>query len=187
MFFDKEALFMKIAKTLLFAFTLMVLPMRVDAEELLHELKLGLLHHDTGGLWSGFNREGGADVNAELIFNTSQPLWGGDVRPAIGASINSSGDTSKAYGAAKWETALGESGFFSLGVGAAVHTGDTKLESTDRKALGSKILFYFPIEAGYRINEQDSVSVFFDHVSNAWLASPNEGMDTLGIRYGYRF
>jgi hypothetical protein len=27
----------------------------------------------------------------------------------------------------------------------------------------------------------------FDHISNAYLASPNEGMDTLGVRYGYQF
>jgi hypothetical protein len=27
----------------------------------------------------------------------------------------------------------------------------------------------------------------FDHVSNAYLASPNEGMDTVGVRYGFQF
>jgi len=31
------------------------------------------------------------------------------------------------------------------------------------------------------------MAVLFDHVSNADLAHPNEGMDTLGIVYGYRF
>ncbi len=30
-------------------------------------------------------------------------------------------------------------------------------------------------------------AVLFDHISNANLAVPNEGMDSLGIRYGYRF
>jgi hypothetical protein len=29
--------------------------------------------------------------------------------------------------------------------------------------------------------------ILFDHVSNAYLESPNDGMDTLGIVYGYRF
>jgi hypothetical protein len=27
----------------------------------------------------------------------------------------------------------------------------------------------------------------FDHVSNAYLAEPNDGLDTIGIRYIYRF
>jgi lipid A 3-O-deacylase len=31
------------------------------------------------------------------------------------------------------------------------------------------------------------MKILFDHVSNAYLANPNEGMDTLGIVYGYRF
>lgn len=35
----------------------------------LHEVKLGVLHHDTGGLWSGFRRESGADFNLEAIFS----------------------------------------------------------------------------------------------------------------------
>ena len=27
----------------------------------------------------------------------------------------------------------------------------------------------------------------FDHISNAKLCSTNEGLETFGIRYGYRF
>jgi len=27
----------------------------------------------------------------------------------------------------------------------------------------------------------------FDHISNGYLADPNEGLDTFGIRYGYLF
>lgn len=171
----------------LLALCLLIMPLAAHADGLVHEVKVGVLDHDTSGLWSGFNRERGIDGNIELIFNTDAPLWGGQIRPAFGASLNSSGDTSKLYGAARWETSLGESFVFALGVGAAMHNGETSLVKSDRKALGSRVLFYFPIEAGYRMSDRDTVSVFFDHVSNAWLASPNEGMDTLGIRYGYRF
>ena len=178
---------MRFTKIVLFVVSLVTLPISVQAGELVHEIKLGVLDHDTSGLWSGFNRESGIDGNIELIFSPSIPLWGGEVRPALGASVNSSGDTSKLYAAARWETAIGDNFLFALGVGGAVHTGETSLVRNDRKALGSKALLYFPIEAGYRITEHDTVSLFFDHVSNAWLASPNEGMDTLGIRYGYRF
>lgn len=159
----------------------------VQAQDLIHEVKVGALQHDTDGLWSGYKRESGFDVNAEIIFNAPADLWGGTVRPALGVSVNSSGDTSKAYGVARWETDILDRSFFALGVGAAMHNGHTKLTRSDRKALGSKVLFYFPIELGYRLNEHNNVSVFFDHVSNAWMASPNEGMDTLGIRFGYTF
>ena len=57
----------------------------------------------------------------------------------------------------------------------------------DQKALGSRVLFHIPIEIGYRLSAKTSLSVYFDHVSNAYLAHANEGMDTLGGRLGYRF
>jgi hypothetical protein len=31
------------------------------------------------------------------------------------------------------------------------------------------------------------VSVYFEHTSNANLARYNEGLDAIGVRYGYRF
>jgi len=178
---------MRVLKITLFVLCLLAAPFGANADELVHEMKIGVLHHDQDSLWSNTSRESGIDGNIELIFNADMPLWNGAVRPAFGASLNSSGDTSKLYGAARWEIAIGENGLFALGVGAAIHNGETALVSNNKKALGSKVLFYFPIEAGYRINERDTVSLFFDHVSNAWLADPNEGMDTLGIRYGIRF
>lgn len=158
-----------------------------QAQDLVHEVKVGVLQHDTDGLWSGYKRESGFDVNAEVILKSHMDLWGGVVRPAFGASVNSAGDTSKVYGAARWETDVFDNGFLALGLGGAVHNGHTKLTRSDRKGLGSKVLLYFPIELGYRINQHHNISLFFDHVSNAWLASPNEGMDTLGVRMGYTF
>ncbi|MBF0246458.1 MAG: acyloxyacyl hydrolase [Alphaproteobacteria bacterium] len=157
------------------------------AQDILHEVKLGLLAHDVDNLWSGSSRESGMDTNAEFIFAPKYDLLGGEVRPALGVSANSAGDTSKLYAAARWETEVLGRGFFALGIGGAVHDGEEKLVRRDRKALGSRVLFYFPIEAGYRIDDTYSVSLFFDHVSNAWMASPNEGMDTLGLRFGIKF
>jgi hypothetical protein len=37
------------------------------------------------------------------------------------------------------------------------------------------------------IQERHRISILFDHMSNAYLASPNEGMDTIGVRYGFQF
>jgi lipid A 3-O-deacylase len=49
------------------------------------------------------------------------------------------------------------------------------------------VLFRIPIEVGYSITAHHRLMLGFDHVSNAGLASENEGLDTLGVRYGYRF
>ena len=63
----------------------------------LHEIKFGVLHHDPGSLWSNFRRESGVDLNLEAIFSPHIQVLGGTIRPALGGSINTVGDTSKLY------------------------------------------------------------------------------------------
>lgn len=153
----------------------------------LHEVKLGVLYHDIGGMWSGFRRESGADFNLEAILSPQYKILGGFIRPALGGSVNTAGDTSKIYSGIRWQYDHASGIFFGVGFGGAVHNGDLHLRHNDRKALGSRVLFYIPIEIGYRVGARSSLSVYFDHVSNANFADANEGMDTLGGRYGYRF
>lgn len=159
-------------------------------EPLIREVKIGLLNHDVDGLWSGFNRESGADVNVELVIGRGVDLFGGKIRPALGASVNTTGDTSKAYLDLRWDrdfdSGVFDGVFIGIGVGAAVHDGELG-RARGRKALGSRVLFHIPFEVGFRPYENVAVSLYFDHVSNAYLADENEGMDTLGVRLGYRF
>jgi hypothetical protein len=152
----------------------------------LHEVKIGVLHHDTP-MWSGFKRESGIDVNLEAIFSPQIGVLGGVIRPAFGGSVNTAGDTSKLYTGLRWQYEHVNGLFFGVGLGGAVHNGKLHLQHNDRKALGSRVLFHIPIEAGYRFDGKSALSIYFDHVSNAYLADENEGMDTLGMRYGYRF
>ena len=175
---------------LLLAVAVASLPARAEdrkTAEWLNEIKVGVLHHDTDNLWSGFNREDGIDFNIEAIFSPRYDVLGGTIRPALGASINSVGDTSKIYGGLRWQYETPDGLFFGVGLGGAVHDGDTDLKTADRKALGSKLLFHIPLEVGYRFEGKHALSVYFDHVSNAYTQDANEGMDTLGLRYGYRF
>lgn len=159
-----------------------------QADPLVQELKIGVLAHDVPDLWSGFRAEpNSVDINVEALLSPSVAFLGGTIRPAIGGSISTVGATSSAYIDARWqyETACGI--FFGLGLGAAIHDGQLQLEDWDRKALGSRVLFHIPAEVGYRFDAHNSVSAYFEHMSNAYTVSPNEGMDHLGIRYGYRF
>jgi len=159
-----------------------------DTRPFIDELRVGILAHDVPGLWSGFSLETHRpDINGEVILSPSTRLWGGTVRPAIGASYNSAGGTSKAYADARWEyqTSLGV--FFDLGIGAAVHNGDLGPVSIDHKAMGSRLLFHFPAEVGYRFANGQTLSLYFEHDSNGYTQKYNEGLDDLGIRYGIKF
>jgi len=153
----------------------------------IHELKSGVLGHDVDGLWSGTNRESGIDFNLEAILAPSLKLFGGALRPALGASVNDSGNTSKIYCDARWQYDFKIRLFMILGVGAALHNGATDTNAINMKALGSHLLFHIPLEFGYYFSPNYAISVYFDHISNAYLNDYNEGLDTLGVRFGYRF
>ncbi len=162
------------------------------ANDLLYALKVGVLAHDVPDLWSGFQVEhNAADINIEAQFAAAWALPWGAIRPVIGGSINTRGDTSDGYIDARWQGDLQSGVFFGLGLGAAVHDGATgpgpNDENWDKKWLGSRVLFHIPIEIGYHLDEHSDVSVYFEHMSNAYTQKYNEGMDRIGLRYGYRF
>jgi len=158
------------------------------ADGLIEELKLGVLAHDVPDLWSGFRAEpASVAINVEALFSPSVAFLGGAIRPALGASINTEGATSNVYLDARWQYETPAGIFFGLGVGGTVHDGQLELKDWDRKALGSRVLFHIPVEIGYRLDAHNSVSAYFEHMSNAYTVDPNEGLDRIGVRYGYRF
>ena len=154
----------------------------------LYGVSAAVLAHDVDNLWSGARKEGGVDLNVEVILNRPHlELPTGSVRPNFGVTVNDRGDTSKFYVGLIWEVDLPSGIFMSVGVGAALHDGELEAGRGARKGLGSRLLFRIPIEVGYALSRRHRLSVAFAHVSNAYLADPNEGLDVLGLRYGYRF
>jgi len=152
-----------------------------------HEMRLGVLDHDTDNLWSGFSRENGIDINAELVFSPKLNLLNGVIRPNLGVTINTEGDTSKLYAGGVWEYVWPNDVFFDIGIGLAVHDGETETLKYAKKELGSNVLLRFVGEVGYSFVDRYRLSLMFDHISNGYTASPNEGLDTLGIRYAFIF
>ena len=152
----------------------------------LYGIRTGILAHDVP-IWSLSRQEGGVDFNAEFIFGfPNSRLFSGVVRTNLGLSLNTQGDTSKVYSGLLWEYIWDSGLFLNLGLGLAAHDGELE-NSDDQKELGSRLLFRIPIEIGLFFTRHQGVSIMFDHVSNAYLADPNEGLDTIGIRYTYRF
>lgn len=159
-----------------------------DKKSPLHEMRLGVLDHDTDNLCSGFSRESGVDLNTEFIFTPDYLLWHGHIRPNLGLSVNDRGNTGKVYAGGVWQY-LWRNGFIlDLGAGLAVHDGEIGApDARDKKDLGSRVLLRFAVELGYPISMHNRLFLMFDHISNGYTADPNEGLDTVGIRYGYLF
>ena len=57
----------------------------------------------------------------------------------------------------------------------------------DAAALGSRLLFHLGLEVGWRFDHRIGLSLFWEHMSNSALAQRNQGLDSLGLRLGYRF
>lgn len=154
----------------------------------LGEVRLGIAGHDTGVF--GHNKEDGVDIVLGVRF---QPL-GGEVwdmvanpRPFLGFNINTAGDTSSLNGGLNWDWDMWNQSFFSFAWGGALHNGKLGTADLNRKELGSRVLFYLAAELGYRFDRHQSVAVRLDHMSNAGLTDNNEGLDTIGLVYGYHF
>ena len=182
-------------RALLWGMTCVLLALPAAAGEpvagvgLIHELKIGAQVHDVPYMWSGFHREPySLDLNLEAQFSPYIMLWRGAIRPVIGATINFEGYTSKAYAGARWQWEQPSCNtFFAIGLALAVHDGETVTDDQTHKELGRRVLFHDSIEYGYRLDAHSSVSLFYEHISNASTAAKNQGLDTLGVRYGYRF
>jgi len=173
-----------------FATVLALLPPLLGAPAMVKAadaLQLGLLAHDVPELWSHFNRESGVDLNAEWT-----PAWPArQLGPAtvgsqLGVTLNSAGDTSYVYGGLHLRLGQSQGWYGRVGLGAALHNGETELVSNDRKALGARLLFHIPLELGYQW-PRHSLSLYFSHISNGYTRDANEGLDTLGLRLGWRY
>jgi hypothetical protein len=161
------------------------------------EIRGGAMSHDIG------DRERGANINVEMLFVTPVPhTWTAEVarparwvlepRPHVGFSANTAGGTSKGYFGLTWTAVVardllqrGDGIRFDIFAGGSVNNGNHGPTERNRSALGGNLLFRLGVELGYQIDPRWSISVYFDHDSNAYSARYNGGLNSLGLRVGY--
>lgn len=154
----------------------------------LSEIRVGLLAHDQGPFSS--NKEDGPDVNLEFLFVSPDLLDViGSPRPHIGFTGNTAGDTSQAYLGLTWEWEFWRRAFAEFSLGGAVHDGEltTNMVGRTKKELGCRVLLRESVAIGYKFAGPHSVMAHLDHMSNVGICVENEGLENVGVRYGYRF
>jgi len=155
-------------------------------DNIVSEIRIGGLIHDEGPF--SHRKEKGYDGNVEVLFispSILEKIW--SPRPHIGMSKNNEGDTNQAYLGLTWEWKYFTNFFTNFSFGGAYHDGYKFTTLTDRKTLGCKVLFRESLDLGYRFGGIHSIMAHLDHISNAKLCSNNEGLESVGIRYGYHF
>lgn len=157
-----------------------------DDHGFVSEIRLGVLAHDEG-MFSSM-KEKGLDANAEILF--SDWGWLGDdweLRPHIGATWNTEGGTDQAYvGLTAGRDILGPI-FLELSFGGAIHDGELDTTDPERRSLGCHVLFRGAAAIGVHLGDNLSLMAHADHISNANLCDRNEGLETAGVRLGWRF
>ena len=152
----------------------------------LYAIRGGVLIHDINIL--GHSEESGADFNLEALFVSPDWLeWLWAPHPHLGIAIHSQDDTNQIYSGLTWEKVFSNNFFINLSLGLTLHDGIRKTSEHNEKELGSDLLFREALEFGYQIKQHQSLSIFFFHISNAGIYSENDGMNHLGLRYGYTF
>ena len=161
----------------------------------LSEVRAGVLKHAIS--FGNKTKETGIDANLEVLFIS--PGWLKYImspRPHIGFSVNgSSNNTDYAYGGLTWEWLPWETMFIDFSFGVAGHNGKHADDANSvfpsnvnrQREMGCSVSFRESLEIGFILAEHHGISVVWDHLSNGGLCSQNEGLDNLGIRYGYRF
>lgn len=150
------------------------------------ELRLGLLAHNKGPIAS--ETEDGPDITLAYYHPLKQYRWGG-LYAHLGAVINTADGTSYLFSGLNPKWQLGASPwYFESGFGLASHDGDLEKESPKRREMGSRTLFHIEFTLAYQLSTCCSAGLYMDHISNGSILNDNNnrGLDTYGIRLGWR-
>ena len=154
---------------------------------LVDEVRFGALVHSIQPNGS----EDGVDLNLELLFRRAatrhnNAFLDAVLRPRIhlGASVNTTGDTSQLYAGLTWEVELAPKISLELTFGGALHDGPTDRPHPD--SYGCSLNFRESASVGYVLDPRWTIYGTFAHMSNAGLCDYNTGISSVGMRLGYK-
>lgn len=160
------------------------------------QMRFGVYQHDTGIV--GNHKEPGVDYELETLSSPVKALWFlNSPRIVAGGVWNSAGKTDQLYlgivGQYRFahHVFLPQDSFFIEGtIGGDWNTGKIDVVGTPAEAKwkshGSHLLFRPGFAIGYYFDRRWSVAASLNHISNAGLASRNEGSNDLGVLIGMK-
>lgn len=152
------------------------------------EVRAGGAAYDVGPFTpQSFN---GGVINGELLAPSPAFLSGiGAPRPYIGADIALSDHPIHVlYAGLNWEAYVSQNVYFGFSAGGSFNT--RRAETNDEgeeKDLGSRILFHLQASVGVDLTENLTAQAYINHFSNAQLGDSNDGLESVGVRLGFRF
>jgi lipid A 3-O-deacylase len=147
------------------------------------------------------NKEDGPNVEVQVSFDSPGFLsWAFSPQPYVMAAINTAGNTSHAGIGLEWRWEFAEGWAVEPGIGYVVHNGENEnpfAPGTPENAafneehvlMGSDDLFRTSIALTRDFEGPWEGSLIFTHLSHGQILGNgrNQGLDSLGIRFGYQF
>lgn len=155
------------------------------------EIRLGLLQHD---VLHPDTEESGLDIELLVLAAPLRRLPVlGSPRPYVSLAGNSDGETSFASVGLAFDRRLTARLTGEIQFGYAVHDGNLNGEAPETQAarlqLGSRDLFRTALGIDYRLDEDWSIGVQWDHLSHGQIIGDghNQGIDAAGLRLSRQF
>lgn len=172
------------------------------AADVLSEVRVGVVRHNVCVLdCNNADKEGGPNVNAEVVFNSPDFLgfiW--SPRPYVMGSYNTAGDTSFGGFGLHWNWDFASGWSLEPGVGYVLHDGELTFPflqgdprndpiSESKVFFGSRDLFRTSLSLNRDLGERWGVQLMYEHLSHGQILGNgrNQGLDNIGVRLSYRF
>lgn len=161
----------------------------------LEEVRAGLFYHSaytgflpTGDHWDLSRLE---SLKFSALFASPELdafAWIGAPRPEIGATLNLKGRENIVHANLNWRIPLFETPLYlELGFGAALTDGALQDAASPSRSFGCALNFYEAAGIGAHIGDTMTLTLRYEHTSNADLCAPNEGLSNLGLMIGWTF
>lgn len=151
------------------------------------EARIGAAFYDTGPL-TNFEFQDFV-LNGELLLPSPGFLSAvGSPRPYVGFDVTTADNPINFfYAGLNWDYNLTDRFYLSGSLGGAVNTADNLTNSPNTRSLGTRGTFHLGGAVGYDFTPRLTGQLYWNHFSNGYLSRPNDGHDSLGLRFGARF
>lgn len=147
------------------------------------------------------DKEDGPNVEFQVSFDSPEFLnWAFSPQPYVMASVNAAGDTSFGGVGLEWRWDFAPGWAVEPGLGYVVHDGELENPhpngspeaaafAEEHVQFGSRDLFRTSLALTRDLPGPWEVQVLYEHLSHGQILGEgrNQGIDEIGIRFGYRF
>lgn len=170
--------------------------------QIVDEVRIGVIQHNICVIdCKNADKEDGPNIHGEVVFESPGFLsFLASPEPYAIASVNTAGNTSFAGVGFNWDFEFADGWAIEPALGYVIHDGETKNPfpngspeaatfSDENVLLGSEDLFRTSLSLTRDLNANWRIQLHYEHLSHGQILGDgrNQGMDSVGVRLGYRF